>query len=79
MTKPPLDDIRVGKALNLGFDREAMVGTIFSKDVIPATQLIVPAFPATIPTSRSGGTIRTRRCGLLDEAPADGVPVDEGS
>ena len=37
---PPLDDVRVRKALNLAIDRAAMVGTILSKDVVPATQLI---------------------------------------
>ena len=40
---PPLDDIRVRKALNYAIDRDAIRGSILSKDVMPATQLVVPS------------------------------------
>jgi peptide/nickel transport system substrate-binding protein len=77
VTKPPLDDIRVRKALNLGFDREAMVGTIFSEDVIPATQLIVPSIPGHNADLKVWPYDPEEAMRLLEEARADGVPVDE--
>ena len=76
-TVPPLDDIRVRQALNLAFDREAVRGTIFSPDVIPATQLVVPSINGHNPDLKvwSHNIAEARR--LIDEARADGVPVDD--
>ncbi len=72
----PLDDKRVRQAINHAIDRESMVGTIFHKDAVPASQMVVPstlgyneklAVPAYDPDlSRK----------LLAEAKADGVAVD---
>ena len=36
--KPPLDDIRVRKAMNLAFDRDSLIGTVLSENVVPAIQ-----------------------------------------
>ena len=38
LDRPPLNDIRVRKALNMAIDRKAFIGTIFSADVQPASQ-----------------------------------------
>jgi peptide/nickel transport system substrate-binding protein len=74
--KPPLDDIRVRKALNLAVDRDAMRGTIFSKDVIPATQLIVPSISGHNDDLKVYPYDPQEAKRLLDEARADGAPVD---
>jgi peptide/nickel transport system substrate-binding protein len=76
VNKPPLDDIRVRKALNLGFDRDAMIGTIFSKDVIPATQLVVPSIPGHNPDLKVWPYDPEQAKQLLEEARADGAPID---
>ena len=76
-TVPPLDDIRVRKALNLAFDREAVRGTIFSADVIPATQLVVPSINGHNPDLKVWAHDPAEAKRLLDEARADGVPVDD--
>ncbi len=74
--KPPLDDIRVRKALNLGFDRDAMIGTIFSADVEKATQLVVPSIPGHNPDLKVWPYDPEQAKQLLAEAKADGAPVD---
>jgi peptide/nickel transport system substrate-binding protein len=72
----PLNDVRVRKALNLAIDRDAMRGTIFSANVIPATQLVVPGINGhnddLVPYPYDPEQAKK----LLDEARADGVPVD---
>ena len=40
---PPLNDQRVRMALNYAVDRNAIRGSILSKDVIAATQIVVPS------------------------------------
>ena len=76
-TIPPLDDVRVRKALNLAFDRDAVRGTIFSADVIPATQLVVPSINGHDPDLKVWPADPAEAKRLLDEARADGVPVDD--
>jgi peptide/nickel transport system substrate-binding protein len=75
-TVPPLDDVRVRKALNLAFDREAVRGTIFSADVIPATQLVVPSINGHNSDLKVWPHDVAEAKRLIDEARADGVPVD---
>jgi len=41
--RKPFDDIRVRMAMNLAFDRHSVVGTIMSKDVQHATQVVGPS------------------------------------
>ena len=43
VSQPPLDDIRLRRAMNYAIDRDALRGTIFPKGVIPATQVVVPS------------------------------------
>ncbi len=75
-TLAPLDDVRVRKALNLAFDREGVRGTILSPDVIPATQLVVPSINGHNPDLKVWPYDPAEAKKLLDDARADGVPVD---
>ncbi|WP_138470222.1 ABC transporter substrate-binding protein [Poseidonocella sp. HB161398] len=73
---PPLDDLRVRQALNMAVDREAFLGTLIPEGAEIATHMTVPstlgadedlAVPAYDPEGARA---------LLEEARADGVPVD---
>jgi peptide/nickel transport system substrate-binding protein len=75
---PPLDDIRVRKALNYALDRKGMIGTILPSSALQATQIVMPSIPGhnheldkkAIPFD----PVMAKK--LLAEAKADGVPVD---
>lgn len=75
----PLNDRRVRLALNYAVDRNALRGSILSKDVIPATQAVV----ASVAGHNSEIDKRVwpydpqRARQLLTEAKAAGVPVDK--
>ncbi len=75
-TRAPLDDLRVRKALNLAVDRDAIRGSIFSKDVIPATQLVVPSINGHNPKLEVWDYDPAEAKSLLDQARAAGTPVD---
>ena len=77
LTIPPLDDIRVRKALNYGIDRDAFIGTIFSDDVVKATQMVVPSILGHNPDLEPYTYDPEQAKALLEEARADGVPVDD--
>lgn len=76
-TLAPLDDLRVREALNLAIDRDAIRGSIFSKDVMPATQLVVPSINGHNPDLDVWPYNPEEAKRLLDEARADGVSVDD--
>lgn len=76
LTRAPLDDIRVRQALNYAIDREAMRGTIFSKDVVPSTNLVVPSISGHNPDLKVWPYDPAKAKELLAAAKADGVPVD---
>jgi len=75
---PPLNDIRIRQALNYAVNREAMLGTLVSKDAVQSTQITVKGvlghsediddevYPYDPEKAKS----------LLAEAKADGVPVE---
>ncbi len=76
-TIAPLDDVRVRKALNLAIDRDAIRGSIFSKDVIPATQLVVPSINGHNPELAVWPYDPDQAMQLITEAKSAGVPTDK--
>jgi len=72
----PFNDIRVRRALNYATDRQALIGTIFSPDVVPATQLMLPTIAGYNPNIKGYEYDPDKARQLLDEARADGVNVD---
>lgn len=77
MDKAPLDDVRVRKALNLAIDREAFIGTIMSEGTIPASQYILSNVNGYNPDLEVWPYDPDQAKQLLEEARADGVPVDD--
>jgi len=75
--KPPLDDIRVRRAVDMAIDREAIIGTIMPEETIPATTLFVPGTAGHDPDLEPTPYDPEGAAKLLEEARADGVPVDE--
>lgn len=73
---PPLDDIRVRRAVNYAIDRDALIGTVFSKDVQKSTQLIVPSVVGHSPDIEPYPYDPELAKELLAQAKADGAPVD---
>ena len=73
---PPLDDIRVREAINLAIDRDAMLGTVVSEDTTKATQLYLPQIAGWSENVRMWEYDPERAKQLIEEARADGVPVD---
>jgi peptide/nickel transport system substrate-binding protein len=74
---PPLNDIRVRRALNYAVDRNAIRGSILSKDVVPATQLIVPLISGYNPDLKVWPYDPQKAKALIEEARKDGVPVNK--
>lgn len=75
-TMPPTDDRRIREAMNLAIDREAFRGTLFPADVQPATQMVVPTTIGYNPDLEVWPYDPERAKALIEEARADGVPVD---
>lgn len=75
--QPPLDDVRVRKAFNLAFDRNALIGTILSDKAQLATQFILPKINGHNPDLEPWAYDVEQAKALLAEAKADGVPVDK--
>jgi peptide/nickel transport system substrate-binding protein len=74
---PPFNDRRVRMALNYAVDRNTIRGTIMSKDVIPATQEIVPSVFGHNPDLKVWPYDPQKAKQLVDAARKDGVPVDK--
>lgn len=72
---PPLDDVRVRTALNLAIDLEAMK-PIIGDEAELASQLVPPTANGFNPNLEPFAYDPKRAMALLDEARADGVPVD---
>ena len=73
----PLDDRRIREALNLAIDREAFKGTILSKDVIEATQIVPPSTIGWNSDLKVWPYDLEKAKALVAEAKAAGVPVDK--
>ena len=76
MTTPPLDDLRVRKAMNYAIDRDALVGSLFSEGVVPMTQIVVPSINGHNTSLKPWPYDPAKARELLAAAKADGVPVD---
>jgi peptide/nickel transport system substrate-binding protein len=74
--EPPLNDKRVRMAMNYAVDRDAIRGTILSKDSVPATQIIMPTISGYNPDVKLVPYNPQMAKQLLDEARKDGVPVN---
>ena len=75
-TMPPTNDRRIREAMNLAIDREAFLGTLFPADVQPATQMVVPTTIGYNPDLKVWPYDPERAKALIEEARADGVPVE---
>lgn len=73
---PPLDDVRVRKAINMALDREALRGGIISADAKLATQQVGPNVVGHNPDLEPWTYDPEGAMALLAEARADGVDVD---
>jgi peptide/nickel transport system substrate-binding protein len=73
---PPLDDVRVRKALNLAIDWDGMGEALFGTDVLRASQMVVPGVLGHNPDIKPWPFDPEQAKALVEEAKADGVPVD---
>jgi len=74
---PPLDDIRVRRAICLAMDRDAIAAQIFAGYAVPASQVITPDVVGYNPDIPVTPYDPEAARALIDEARADGVPVDK--
>lgn len=74
--RPPLNDKRVRMALRYAFDRDALRGSILSKDIINATQIVVPSINGHNPALKVSEYNPAKAKALIAQARAAGVPVD---
>lgn len=77
MDKPPLNDVRVRKAMNLAIDRNAFLGTVVSPLAVPASQFMLPNVNGYDPSLKPWPYDPKKAKSLVDEARAAGVPVDK--
>ena len=73
---PPLDDIRVRRAINYAVDKEGIVGSLLNDISETATQLVPPGVVGYNPDIDPWPYDTAKARELIDEAEADGVPVD---
>ena len=79
MTRAPLNDIRVRKAMNLAIDLDGLTGTIFPEGVVKMTQIVVPSINGHNPTLKPWPYNPAEAKKLVKAAKADGVPVDNSN
>ncbi|MBY6684682.1 peptide ABC transporter substrate-binding protein [Rhodococcus sp. BP-149] len=74
--EPPLDDIRVRQAINYSINRNGIVHALFRDLGRPAAQLVSPGVVGYDDDLEAWPYDTEKARALLDEARADGVPVD---
>lgn len=72
----PISDKRVREALNLAIDRDAFIGTLLPEGVVKATAMVPPSTLGWNPDVKPFAFDPEKAKALLEEAKADGVPVD---
>jgi peptide/nickel transport system substrate-binding protein len=77
MDKPPLNDVRVRKAMNLAVDRDAFIGTIVSLQSVPASQFMLSNVNGYDPTLKPWPYDLEKAKALIAAAKAAGVPVEK--
>ncbi|WP_150253813.1 ABC transporter substrate-binding protein [Nocardiopsis deserti] len=75
-TQEPLDDIRVREAINYAIDKEGLVASVFAGLGQPAGQIVPEGVTGHNPDIEPWPHDPERAAELIDEAHADGVPVD---
>ncbi|MDT0304512.1 ABC transporter substrate-binding protein [Streptomonospora wellingtoniae] len=75
-TQAPLDDIRVRRAINYAIDKEGLVSSVFSGLGRPAGQVVPEGVIGHNPDLKPWPYAPEKAKSLIDEARADGVPVD---
>ena len=73
----PLNDKRVREALNLAIDRDGLIGTIFHEKAEKAMQVVTPSVFGYNPDIPAWTYDPEKAKALLEEARADGVPVEK--
>ncbi len=73
--QPPLNDLRVRKALNLAIDWEGLA-QLFGDDIKRASQMVVPGINGHDDALEAWSYDPEEAKKLIEEAAADGVPVD---
>ncbi|SDN42434.1 ABC transporter substrate-binding protein [Ensifer sp. YR511] len=74
--RPPFDDVRVRKALNLALDRASLVGVLINPKATLAAQIVGPSALGFNPEIKPYPFDPDQAQKLLAEAKADGAPVD---
>jgi peptide/nickel transport system substrate-binding protein len=77
MSRPPLDNRNFRRALNYAIDREALRGSVLSKDVEHATQIVVPSINGHNPKLKVIPYDVAKAKALIAKAKAEGAPVDK--
>jgi peptide/nickel transport system substrate-binding protein len=75
MSKPPLNDLRIRKALNLAIDWDGLKA-LFGADVKRASQMVVPGINGHADDLQAWESDPAKAAELVAEAKAAGVPVD---
>ena len=72
----PINDKRIREALNLALDRDAFIGTLLPEGVVKATAMVPPTTLGWNPDVQAWPYDPEKAKALVEEAAADGVPVD---